>query len=112
MGMLTKRVPALAAKVALVAGFGIIAIGYFVPPFDGYVTALHEFHFLGVVFALLVAAMLLIGKLKPSPAAWVHADAKAVDTTPWRHAKITGAILILLVFAIYAAFADFSVLSP
>ena len=34
VGMTTKRVPAIAAKIGLVAGFVIIAIGYFVPPFD------------------------------------------------------------------------------
>ncbi len=110
VGMLSKRVPAVAAKLALIAGFVMIAVGYFVPPFDHLVAAMHEFHFLGAVFALLVVTMLVIGKLKPSPEAWVHVDAKAVDITPWKHAKIAGVILILCVFAIYAAFADFSVL--
>ena len=60
VGMLTKRVPSLAAKIALVIGFLAIAIGYFVPPFDRMVTAMHEYHFLGLVFACLVVLMLLI----------------------------------------------------
>jgi SSS family solute:Na+ symporter len=34
-----------------------------------------------------------------------------VDLTPWKHAKPVSAVLIILVLAIYAAFADFSVLS-
>ena len=111
VGMLTRRVPAIAAKIALVAGFVVIAGGYFISPFDQLVAAMHEFHFLGAVFALLVVIMLVIGKLKPTATAWVHEDAKAVDLTPWPRAKLAGGILLVLVFAIYATFADFSVLS-
>jgi SSS family solute:Na+ symporter len=111
VGMLARRVPPLAAKVALVAGFTVIATGYFVPPFDGWIAAMHEFHFLGAVFALLVITMLVIGRLRPLPAPWVQVDVKAVDLTPWRRARLTGAILLVIVFAIYAFFADFSVLA-
>ncbi len=111
VGMLARRVPPLAAKVALVAGFTVIAVGYFVPPFDGWVAAMHEFHFLGAVFALLVITMLVIGRLSPLPTPWVQVDVKAVDLTPWRRARLTGVILLVLVFAIYALFADFSVLA-
>ena len=63
VGMLSKRVPALAAKVALIVGFAAIALGYFV--FDEWVAKIHEFHFLGLVFVSLVALMLLIGKSHP-----------------------------------------------
>ncbi len=111
VGMLARRVPPLAAKVALVAGFTVIAVGYFVPPFDGWVAAMHEFHFLGAVFALLVITMLVIGRLRPLPTPWVQVDVKAVDLTPWRRARLTGVILLVLVFTIYALFADFSVLA-
>jgi SSS family solute:Na+ symporter len=51
-------VPPLAAKVGLVAGFAAIALGYFV--FPGAVAAMHEFHFLGAVFAALVVIVLAI----------------------------------------------------
>lgn len=111
VGMLARRVPPLAAKIALVAGFTVIATGYFVPPFDRWVAAMHEFHFLGAVFVLLVVTMLAIGRVRPLPKAWEHVDVKAVDLTPWRQARLTGGILIVLVFVIYALFADFSVLA-
>ncbi len=41
VGMLSKRIPALAAKVALIVGFGVIAVGYFVPlgPADAKIVA-------------------------------------------------------------------------
>lgn len=110
VGMLTKRVPAFAAKVALITGFALIAIGYFIPPFDKIVAQMHEFHFLGLVFAYLVILMLIIGEIKPRETEFVQEDVKAVDMTPWKHAKVTGAALIVIVLIIYICFADFSVL--
>ncbi len=110
VGMLTRRVPSLAAKVALVVGFLLIALGYFVPPFDGWVAAMHEFHFLGAVFALLVVMMLVIGRVRPRATDFIQDDVRAVDMTPWRHARPVGAVLALIVLLIYAVFADFSVL--
>ena len=110
VGMLTKRVPPLAAKLGLVVGFCIIPIGYFVYPFSNIVASLHEFHFLGIVFTWLVIMMLVIGELKPSEKEFVQVDVKAVDMTPWKFAKPIGLVLIILVLLIYATFADFSVL--
>ena len=109
-GMLTKRVPAIAAKAALIAGFVVIAIAYFVPPLDLVVESMHEFQFLGVVFAWLIVLMLVIGELKPRESEFVQKDVGAVDMTPWRYAKQTGVALIIIVLLIYITFADFSVL--
>lgn len=110
IGMLTKRVPAIAAKIGLVAGFAAIAIGYFVPPFDKVVASMHEFHFLGIVFSWLLILMLVIGELHPRESEFVQEDVGAVDMTPWKLAKPAGMLLILIVFSIYITFADFSVL--
>jgi SSS family solute:Na+ symporter len=111
VGMLSKRVPPLAAKIGLVAGFAIIAIGYFVPPFDKIVSNMHEFHFLGIVFSYLVILMLIIGEIKPRTSEFVQEDVKAVDMTPWKHSKLVGGILILIVLLIYICFADFSAIN-
>ena len=111
MGMLTKRVPARAAKVALIKGFTLIAIGYFVSPFDKIVASLHEFHFLGLVFIWLLIVMLVIGKFTPRETEFEQEDVGAVDLTPWQFAKPAGIILVVIVFTIYATFADFSVLA-
>ncbi|GEK46317.1 solute:sodium symporter family transporter [Halomonas pacifica] len=105
VGLLTKRVPPMAAKVALVGGCLLIAAGYFVPPFDKLPMIMHEFHFVAAVFVLLVAVMLLIGKLRPRPTPWVHEDSGEVDLTPWKGAVPVGIVLVLLVILIYAAFA-------
>lgn len=111
VGMLNRRVPPLAAKVALVVGFVTIALGYFVPALAVYVDKMHEFHFLGAVFALLVVIMLILGKVTPLREAWTQRYSGDVDMTPWKYAVPVGVVLVILVFVIYASFADFSVLS-
>ena len=110
IGMVTKRVPPLAAKLALIAGFVVIAVGYFVPPFSTIVASLHEFHFLSLVFAWLIILMLIIGELRPQAIEFEQVDVKAVDMTPWRLVKPAGVVLIACVVAIYTTFANFSVL--
>lgn len=109
-GMLTRNVPAKAAKIALVAGFLIVACGYFLPPLAVIVNSMHEFHFQGIVFAYLVIIMLVIGEIRPRIESWVQKDVGALDLTPWRHSRLAGLVLIGLVLAIYIAFADLSVL--
>ena len=111
VGMLTTRVPALAANVALIVGFAAIALGYFVPPLARHVTAMHEFHFLGAVFVSLIGLMLLIGFLAPRATPWVQADARAVDLTPWRFAKPVGFVMITVVLGLYLSLADWSSIS-
>lgn len=110
VGMLTRNVSPFAAKTGLVAGFVIIAVGYFVPPFDRVVASMHEFHFLGIVFSWLVILMLVLGEMRPLKVEFVQKDAGAVDMTPWRFARPAGIALIVIVFCIYILMADFSVL--
>ncbi|MCA9249281.1 MAG: solute:sodium symporter family transporter, partial [Planctomycetales bacterium] len=112
VGMLTKRVPAIAAKVALVVGFAVIAVGYFVKPFDLVVESMHTFYFLGIVFSWLVIVMLVIGEIVPRETEFEQEDVRAVDMTPWPLARYVGLLLIAIVCMIYIAFADFSVLAP
>ncbi len=110
VGMLTGRVPPLAAKVGLVGGVGAIAAGYFLEPFKSVADSMTTYYFVGTVFAWLVVIMLVIGAMRPLETEWVQEDVKAVDMTPWRHAKLAGFALIVAVLTIYASFADFDVL--
>lgn len=105
VGMLSKRVPPLAAKCALVLGFVLIASGYFIPGLNRIVGAMHEFHFLGAVFAVLCVLMLTFGVLRPMSSPWVHEDVGAVDMTPWKAARPVGVALVVLVILIYLSFA-------
>ncbi|MCS2608156.1 solute:sodium symporter family transporter [Halomonas dongshanensis] len=105
VGLLTRRVPPIAAKSALVGGCLLIFAGYFIAPFNRLPTLMHEYHFVGAVFVLLVAVMLLIGKLYPQPQRWEQQATGEVDLTPWRAAWPVGLLLVGIVIAIYTAFA-------
>lgn len=65
----------------------------------------YNFHFLGFVFALLVVIMLIWAAIKPREAAWTLETDTPIDMTPWKGAKLTSLILIVVVVGIYASFA-------
>ncbi|WP_432797500.1 solute:sodium symporter family transporter [Poriferisphaera sp. WC338] len=113
VGILSKRNPPIAAKFGLIAGLAIISIGYFVPQAAELITHynVHNFHFIGGVFLFLVIGMLIIGAVAPTAEAWSLQDVGAVDLTPWKFAKPVAVLLTIVVIAIYAILADFSVLS-
>ena len=115
VGLVNRRVPAVAANIGLVLGFAAISIGYFVPFVSQYIGnaagQLHEFHFLGVVFISLIILMLAIGSARPRETPWQQANSLQVDLAPWKPALPFGLGLIAIVLAIYLSFADTSVLS-
>ncbi len=110
VGMLTRRVPAIAAKLALVGGAVFIAVGYFVPPFNLVVDSINRYHFLGLVFLYLILFMLVVGEIKPRAEEFVPVDVKAVDMTPWKYAPHIGIALLVLVAIVYLSFSDFAIL--
>ena len=107
VGMLHPRVPAFAASIAMVAGIVLISVGYFVKPVADAIAAanIHGFHFISIVFALLVVFLLVMGTVAPSATAWQIKTDNNIDLTPWKGARWAGATLILLVIGIYGAFA-------
>jgi SSS family solute:Na+ symporter len=105
IGLTTRRVPAVAANIGLVTGVVVLLLGYFVPPFSTMAAGIHRFHFLGLVFAALMALMLVIGILKPRTTEWIQADTRAVDMTPWRFVLPTSLSILIVVVTIYVAFA-------
>jgi SSS family solute:Na+ symporter len=110
VGLTTRRVPALAANVALVTGVVVLLLGYFVPPFSTMASAIPRFHFLGLVFVGLVVMMLVTGRLRPRESDWVQVDTRSVDMTPWRFVVPASGAVLVVVATIYLFFADFSVL--
>lgn len=110
-GFLFRKAPAIGANIALVAGCLILGIGYFVPPVAKRLEGLHDFHFLGLVFAGLVVFQFIMSQISPLASPWVQRDSGDVDLTPWRWAKPVGIALVVFVIGLYVALADFSVLS-
>lgn len=110
VGMMTKYVPGFAANIALIGGVLLIALGYFVHPFTQLTEMMGQYHFVGAIFVLIVVWMLLAGILYPRQNPYSDYDAKVLDMTPWKYTKGAAVALVLIVIAIYAVFADFSVL--
>jgi len=127
VGYLTKRVPAIAAKIGLLSGCVLYIISqFFLQPYfinsalekastSGITNASelalikanaypHFLDIMAILFVLNIVIMLIIGKLKPRKEAFVHENTKQVDITPWQHTQKVGLLLCLLVIAIYIYF--------
>jgi SSS family solute:Na+ symporter len=107
VGYLTKYVPAIAAKIAIVSGVVLYSISQFIlKPFvvgaDNYP---HFLHVMAILFVLNVLIMLLIGKFKPRKEAYVQHYTKQVDITPWKYLNAVGISICIIVLVIYIYFA-------
>lgn len=128
VGYLTKRVPAIAAKIGLVSGCLLYILSQFIlqPYFidkalenakiagitDEATLAFTEAqaypHFLdimAILFILNVAIMLIIGKLKPREEPFIQEYTQQVDITPWKYVKQTGIAICVIVIGVYIYFA-------
>ena len=109
VAMISRKVPAKAANTVLICGIVLNALGYFVSPVKEWAAAIGQFHFVAIVFALMVITMLIWGAVKPMAIPFEDKDAKVTDLTPWKYAFPAAGVLIVIIAAIYASFADFSV---
>ena len=111
LGITTKHVPALAAKVGMIVGMAIYAFFSFenihnVPEFfaDGS-GDLHWLHGYFISFVSSVLVMLIIGKLKPKSTEEIaisdQRDPAPVDMTPWSESKKVSIGIMGATFAIY-----------
>ena len=127
VGFVTKKVPAIAAKIGLFSGSILYIISEFVlrPSFvnkaltnakasgvvneealalveaDAYP---HFLHVMALLFILNTIIMILIGKFKPKAVAYVQREAKQVDTNPWKYTNIVGGIICIIVVFTYIYF--------
>ena len=118
VGYLTKFVPAKAAKVGLLSGVILYSISQFLikPNFNiietinGVETVTgntypHFLHIMAILFVLNIIIMLIIGKISPRKQAYVQYNSQEVDITPWKYLKPVGALVCVIVVAIYIYFA-------
>ncbi|XBS70268.1 solute:sodium symporter family transporter [Acerihabitans sp. KWT182] len=102
MGFFSPRIPALAAKVALLFGiFSYITINYLVK------WNIHFLYVLFFTFLLNVGLMLVIGKLAPRAAPFAFHDAFAVDMSPWPQVKVASIGVLAAMTGVYAYLARF-----
>lgn len=127
VGYLTKRVPAIAAKIGLISGSALYILSQFIlqPYFvnkalakaEGMgvtdVSALAEIKadaylpfldVMAILFLLNVVIMLIIGFLKPRKEPYIQEYTEQVDITPWKYVKVTGVIVCVIVIGTYVYF--------
>ncbi|WP_420379580.1 solute:sodium symporter family transporter [Gilvibacter sp.] len=127
VGYLTKRVPALAAKIGLLSGSLLYILSQFImqPHFVGkaledaaargitdaeQLAAIeagaypHFLHVMAILFVLNTLIMLAIGKWKPRETPYVQKYTEQVDIEPWKHVKLAGAIVVIIVIGTYVYF--------
>ena len=105
VGYLTKRIPAIAAKIAILTG-AILYIIYIVLDatiMEGQFP--HFLHVMAILFAFNVLLMMLIGKLYPREIPFEQKYTQEVDIAPWKFTTVTGILICLIVVGVYVAFA-------
>lgn len=106
VGYLTKRVPAIAAKIALFSGVILYSLSQFVlkPFVFGNENYPHFLHVMAILFVINVAIMLIIGKVYPSEKTFVLEHSKQVNIEPWKYVKPVGLGILLIVIGVYVYF--------
>lgn len=113
MGYITKRVPAMAAKVSLavfVAAYGIVqftpaSMHDYLGPLKP-LAELHFFHQLAVLFVLCCGIMFAIGKVRPRNTDYVLPVNEAMDIKPWEFRFEASAVILYMVLGAYITFSD------
>jgi solute:Na+ symporter, SSS family len=105
VGIFTKRVPSLAAKVVIF--FHVITYYMLVwgtqHLFD-FVVPIHFIHIYAILFVVEVAIMLAIGIWKPRNTPYTFRSKAAVDMVPWKYTLPLSVVLLALVAIIYVLF--------
>lgn len=108
VGYLTKRVPALAAKVAIVLGSLLYGVSQFIlNPMvtESGGTYPHYLHVMAILFVFNVLLMLVIKNVKPRSSDYVQEYTKQVDIKPWKYVLPVGGLIAAIVVFIYVYFA-------
>ena len=111
LGITTKHIPAIAAKVGMLVGMTFYAFFTFVnikdvPTFiaDGS-GSLHWLHGYFISFIAAIGVMMVIGKVKPKTAEEIaisdHRDPPPVDMAPWDKAKSASIAIMATTIGIY-----------
>lgn len=105
VGYLTKNVPAIAAKIAIISGV-LLYLAYIL--LDGFVFEGQFPHFLhvsAILFVFNTLIMLLIGKFYPRRDPYIQEYTRQVDIMPYKYLNMTGISICLSVLGIYIYFA-------
>lgn len=104
LGFLTKRVPAIAAKVGIVFAFVVYVIYIILSRGFGFDWLPHMLDMQAITFVLTLILMLVIGAAKPRETDYVQEYTNEVDITSWKHVKPVGIVITLVVISSYIIF--------
>lgn len=127
VGYLTKRVPAIAAKIGLISGSVLYIFSQFImkPYFinsaleDAKASGItnqnlltiveaeaypHFLHVMAILFIANVLIMLIIGYFRPRSEPYIAEYTKQVEITPWKYVKPVGLGICIIVIGIYIYF--------
>lgn len=96
IGYLTKRVPAIAAKISLVFFIGAYAILQFIVKPE--MSFLYQ---LSILFVISCGIMLIIGKIKPRETPYEMPINNQVEIEPWEHRYEASGVIIFIMIAAY-----------
>ena len=113
LGILTKRIPAIAAKIGMITGMCAYSFFTFVniqdvpQLFANSDGNLHWLHGYFISFASSIIVMLLIGYFNPKSTEEIskseEREVSPIDMTPWKSAKKVSAGIIFMTMIIYLA---------
>ena len=106
VGYLTKYIPAVAAKIAIILGAVLYFISQFIlkPFVFGEENYPHFLHVMAILFVMNVLIMIIIGMIKPREKAFELAYTEQVDIEPYRFVKPVGLAIVIVVIASYVIF--------
>ncbi len=107
MGYFTKRVPAIAAKVAITFFVSVYAITQLV-----WDTGLHYLHISAILFVLSCLIMFIIGKKVPMEKDYVMPVNNVVEMTPWKHRYTFSGFVIFVMLSMYVVFSGVGIARP
>ncbi|MCG9638915.1 solute:sodium symporter family transporter [Vibrio sp. Isolate34] len=101
VGYISKRVPALAAKVALVVFVSSYAAMQLI-----FKTPIHFLHQLAILFVVCTTLMFIIGHFMPRESEYEMPVNENIDVTPWEFRFEASAIILYMVLGAYVMFSD------
>jgi SSS family solute:Na+ symporter len=105
VGLLSKRIPALAAKVVI--GFHVITYYMLVWGLNqlfGVQVTINFIYVYAILFCIEVAIMLVIGKMKPMKVPYIFKSNAQVSLKPWKYSLLVTVILLTLIVMTYIVF--------
>ena len=127
IGILTKKVPAIGAKIVLVGGviMYLISLFFIEPHFRGSAVEAamangvtdaaalklaeataypHFLHIMGILFVVNVLIMLIVGRLQPKTTPYEPKLTDEINIEPWKYTLVAGIVITLLVLSTYLIF--------